>query len=46
MVRLMLLLLQTADYFAERAKKGNYAEALALFDRHNEQELTEGDEIL
>ena len=38
--------LKTADYFAERAKTGNYAEALALFDRHNEQVLTEGDEIL
>ncbi|MEI6146549.1 MAG: toxin-antitoxin system HicB family antitoxin [Methylococcales bacterium] len=38
--------LKTADYFAERAKKGNLAEALALFDRPNGQKLLEGDEFL
>ncbi len=38
--------LKTADYFTERAKKGNYANALALFDRVSEQECIDGDEIL
>jgi hypothetical protein len=38
--------LKTADYFTERAKKGNLAEALALFDRPNGQKLLEGDEFL
>lgn len=38
--------LKTADYFSERAKQGNHADALAIFDRGTGQQPIAGDEIL
>jgi uncharacterized protein (DUF1778 family) len=38
--------LKTADYFAQRSQKGNYADALAILDRTAGQPPISGDEVL